>query len=148
MASPAAYEDFNFLVNWGGTNKNMMRVGPLMRSNDVLEYRDGGDGTNVRQKVPGITRYEPIVMERRIQPGDTQFAEWADQVKVVGGSYTDALRDIEIVLLDGAMNPVITILVKGCWPSGYEISGLDGEGSALVVERLTLEYTSWSRSDT
>jgi phage tail-like protein len=147
MSVPVAYEDFNFIVNWGGTNQRMMSVGPLMRSNDVLEFRDGGDRLNSGQKAPGITRYAPIVLERRIQPGDTEFSDWANQVKVVGGTYTDVLRDVTIALLDGNMNPVITISVTNCWPSAYEISGLDGDGSAFVVERLTLEYDSWSRKD-
>jgi phage tail-like protein len=68
----------------------------------------------------------------------------AQQVTVVGGDYTAALRDITIELLDGQMNPVITFRVTGCWPSSYEISGLNADGSAFVVERLTLEYASWN----
>lgn len=144
MAGPSAYEDFNFLVNWGGTNSKMMSVSPLIRSNDVLEYRDGGDRLNSAQKVPGLTRYEPIVLERRLAPTDSEFYQWAQQVTVVGGDYTAALRDITIELLDGQMTPVITFKVTGCWPSSYEISGLNADGSAFVVERLTLEYASWS----
>ena len=88
MAVPAAYEDFNFIVNWGGTNQRMMSVGPLMRSNDVLEFRDGGDRLNSGQKAPGITRYAPIVLERRIQPGDIELdidalkVQWRDREEV------------------------------------------------------------------
>jgi len=138
------YEDFNFLVNWGGSNPRVMSVSPLVRSNDVLEYRDGGDRLNSAQKVPGLTRYEPIVLERRLQPADSEFYQWAQQVTVVGGDYTQALRDITIELLDGQLHPLVTFSVTGCWPSSYEISGLNGDGSAFVVERLTLEYESWS----
>lgn len=143
MPATAVYEDFNFVVNWGGASQPMMSVSPLVRSNDVLEYRDGSDRLNSPHKAPGITRYEPIVLERRLQPGNTDFYDWAQLVTVVGGNYTDALRDLTIQLLDGQMNPVVTFRVTSCWPSSYEISGLNGDGSAFVVERLTLEYDTW-----
>jgi phage tail-like protein len=146
MPTNPVYGDFNFLVNWGGNNPRMSRISPLIWSTDILEYRDGGDKLTAPQKAPGITRYEPIVLERRIHPGDMDFSLWADQIKT--GSYTNALRDITISLLDAQMNPVIVIKVTNCWPSAYEISGLDGDISALVVERLTLEYQSWERQDT
>jgi phage tail-like protein len=144
MAAPAVYEDFNFVVQWGGTNIYMMSVSPLVRSNDVLEYRDGGDKLNSPKKAPGITRYEPIVLERRLVPADTEFYQWAQQVTVVDGNYTDALRDVRVEMLDGQRNPVATFIFTGCWPSSYEISGLNGDGSAFVVERLTLEYDYWT----
>ena len=146
MPTNSVYGDFNFLVNWGGANQRMSRISPLIWSTEMMEYRDGGDKLNIHQKAPGIMRYEPIVLERRIQPGDLDFSLWADQVKT--GSYTSALRDLAISLLDAQMNPVIAFKVTNCWPSAYEISGLDGDASALVVERLTLEYQSWERQDT
>ena len=52
MAGTAVYEDFNFIVNWGGASQPMMSVSPLVRSNDVLEYRDGNEKLNSPHKAP------------------------------------------------------------------------------------------------
>jgi len=139
-------EDFSFVVNWGGTRTGMMRVSPLRWSTAVVSHRDGSNVLNAPQKSPGLTTYEPITLEREIVRGDLDFQSWASEVVNGGGS--SSKRDIAILLLDGQRNVVIVFKATNCWPSAYEaVSELNADTSHIAIERLTLEYDSFSRSN-
>jgi phage tail-like protein len=123
----------------------MMRVGPLRWSTGVVLHRDSSNPTNSAPKAPGLTAYEPITLEREIVQGDLDFQSWASEVMSGGGGYR---RDITIRLLDGQRNPAVIFKVRNCWPSAYEaISELNADTSHVAIERLTLEYDSFQRSD-
>jgi phage tail-like protein len=137
-------EDFSFVVNWGGTRIGMMRVSPLKRSTTVVSHRDGSNPTSTPLKSPGLTAYDPITLEREIVRGDLDFQTWA--MEVVNG--TVARRDITITLLDGQRNVAVTFRLRNCWPSAYEaVTELNADTSHVAIERLTLEYDSFSRVD-
>jgi|SRR5271170_2682268 len=141
-------EDFSFQVNWGGSRSGMMRVSPLRWSTAVVSHRDGSNLTNSPQKAPGLTTYEPITLEREIVHGDLDFQLWASEVVSMAGGGSGYRRDITITLLDGQRNPVVVFKLRNCWPSAYEaISELNADTSHVAIERLTLEYDSFSRSD-
>jgi phage tail-like protein len=138
-------EDFSFVVNWGGTRTGMMRVSPLRWSTSVVSHRDGSNPTSSPQKSPGLTAYEPITLEREIVRGDLDFQSWASEVVSAGSGYR---RDITITLLDGQRNVAVAFRLRNCWPSAYEaVSELNADTSHIAIERLTLEYESFSRSD-
>lgn len=138
-------EDFSFVVNWGGTRTGMTRVSPLRLSTSVVSYRDGSNPTHSTQKAPGLTAYDPITLEREIVQGDLDFQSWVSDTGGGGASYR---RDVTITLLDGQRNVVIAFRLRNCWPSVYEaISELNADTSHVAIERLTLEYDSFQRSD-
>ena len=66
MAAPATYEDFNFIVNWGGTNQRMMSVSPLMET--TVEYRDGDTAELTKGGPRDYTLQNKYVLERRLPP--------------------------------------------------------------------------------
>jgi phage tail-like protein len=137
-------EDFSFVVNWGGTRIGMMRVSPLKWSTTVVSHRDGSNPTSTPLKSPGLTAYDPITLEREIVRGDLDFQTWA--MEVVNG--TAAGRDITITLLDGQRNVAVAFRLRNCWPSAYEaVTELNADTSHVAIERLTLEYDSFSRVD-
>jgi phage tail-like protein len=137
-------EDFSFVVNWGGTRIGMMRVSPLKWSTTVVSHRDGSNPTSTPLKSPGLTAYDPITLEREIVRGDLDFQTWA--MEVVNG--TAARRDITITLLDGQRNVAVAFRLRNCWPSAYEaVTELNADTSHVAIERLTLEYDSFSRVD-
>ena len=147
-ASIDPLEDFSFVVNWGGTRIGMMRVSPLRWSTAVVSHRDGSNLTNAPQKSPGLTAYAPITLEREIVRGDLDFQTWAAEVVEAAGGGGVARRDISIQLLDGQRNVVVVFKVRNCWPSAYEaVSELNADTSHVAIERLTLEYDSFSRED-
>jgi phage tail-like protein len=144
-ASMDPLEDFSFVVNFGGIRTGMMRVSPLKWSTTVVSHRDGSDPVNSPQKSPGLTSYEPVVLEREIVRSDLDFQTWATEV-IQGLS--GARRDITITLLDGQRNVAVVFRMKNCWPSTYEaVSELNADTSHIAIERLTLEYDSFLRVD-
>jgi phage tail-like protein len=137
-------EDFSFVVNFGGTRIGMSRVSPLKWSTSVVSHRDGANPVSSPQKSPGLTAYDPIVLEREIVRGDLDFQSWA--MEVTNG--TAAKRDITITLLDGQRNVAVVFRLKNCWPSTYEaVTELNADTSHVAIERLTLEYDSFLRVD-
>jgi phage tail-like protein len=141
-------EDFSFVVNWGGARTGMTRVSPLRWSTTVVSHRDGSNLSSSPLKTPGLTAYDPITLEREIVQGDLDFQSWAGEVVAASGGGSSYRRDITVTLLDGQHNPVITFRVKNCWPSAYEaISELNADTSHVAIERLTLEYDWFLRSD-
>src|SRR5215471_7283508 len=147
-ATKDSLEEFSFVVNWGGTRTGMMRVSPLRLSTSVVSHRDGSNPTNSPVKAPGLTAYEPIVLEREIVQGDLDFQLWANAVVGAGGGGGGYRRDVTISLLDAQHNPVIVFRLRNCWPSAYEaITELNADTSHIAIERLTVEYDSFQRVD-
>jgi phage tail-like protein len=148
MTNRDPLEDFSFVVNWGGARTGMVRVSPLRWSTSIMSHRDGTTLTNSLIKGPGLTAYDRLTLEREIVQGDLDFQSWAGEVVAASGGGSGYRRDITIVLLDGHHNPVVTFRVKNCWPSAYEaISELNADTSHVAIERLTLEYDWFFRSD-
>lgn len=142
-------EDFSFVVEWGGTRTGMVRVSPLRWSTSVVNHRDGANPTHSPQKAPGLTAYDPVVLEREIVQGDLEFQLWAgDVVAAGGGGGSGYRRDVTIKLLDGQRNVAVAFRLRNCWPSAYEaMTELNADTSHVAIERLTLEYDSFLRSD-
>lgn len=139
-------EGSSFLVNWGGTRQEMLRVSPLRWSTSVTNQRSGSNFLNVAQKGPGPSVYWPITIEREIMPGDTEFQTWAGEVaNTVGSPFR---RDVIITVLDSQRQPAVVFQLRNCWPSSYEaISELNAKGIGVATEKLTLEYDWFIRTD-
>ena len=139
-------EDFSFLVNWGGARTGMLRVSPLKWSVSVVDHRAGSSALHSTQKSPGLTAYAPITLEREIVSGDAEFQTWAGEV--ANASAVAFRRDVIITVLDAQRNPAVIFQLRNCWPSGYEaLSELNANATGMAVERLTLEYEWFVRSD-
>ncbi len=148
MATLDPLEEFSFQVAWGGTRTGMLRVSPVKLAIGVAIHRDGNNPSLASQKVPGLTTYEPITLEREIMQGDADFWSWANEVVNEGGGGSGYKRDVTISLLDAQHNPVVVVNLRNCWPSAYEaIAGLNAEATGVAIERLTLEYESFSYSN-
>lgn len=103
------------------------------------------------QKSPGLTNYEPIILERG-RTHDTSFEQWANKVWNLGAetgseaSLKDYKKDIIIELLNEAGQKVMAFIVLQCWPSEYSaLKGLDGQSADVAVESITLENEGWQR---
>jgi phage tail-like protein len=148
MASLDPLEDFSFQVDWGGSRIGMLRVSPVKLVTSVVVHRDGSNPEFSSQKMPGLTTYEPVTLEREIVPGDADFWLWTNQVLSEGGGGSGYKRDVIISLLDGQHNPVVVARLRNCWPSSYEaLPTLNAEGTGVAIERLTLEYESFIYSN-
>jgi phage tail-like protein len=148
MANVDPLVEFSFQVDWGGPRTGMLRVSPVKLTTSVVIHRDGNNPEFSSQKMPGLTTYEPVTLEREIVPDDADFWMWTNQVLSEGGGGRGYKRDINIRLLDGQHNPVVVVSLRNCWPSAYEaLPTLNAEGSGVAIERLTLEYDSFVYSN-
>jgi len=145
------YKNFKFRVKWDGRYvAGVNRISGLRRTTDVVEQRDGSDPNHARLS-PGVTRYEPLVLERGVTH-DTEFEEWARKVLTVGAglggevSLKDFRKDVIVELLNEAGQLVLAYQVYRCWVSEYQaLSNLDANGSRLAIELIKLENEGWER---
>lgn len=148
---PDPYKNFNFRVKWDGKYiAGITRVSALKRTTEVIEYREGAD-RSTSHKLPGITKYEPITLERGVTH-DTEFEEWANSVwnlrAELGSevSFKDFRKDIIIQFYNEAGQLVIAYKVYRCWVSEFQaLPELDADAGTVAFQRITLENEGWER---
>jgi phage tail-like protein len=143
------YKNYGFLVFFGSATAPVAavsKIGGLKRTSDVIDYREGGNG--IIRKGLGRTKYDPILLERGLTH-DRDFAEWANAAQVLERgsprSSPKALRrDIRILLLNEAGQPVFQYNVYRAWVSEYQaLPDLDAGGNAIALEHIKLEHEGW-----
>jgi len=144
------YKGTNFEVYFGPSATpvpGIRYVSGLRWDTQVVSYREGGFN-NQYVLAPGSTTFEPLVLTRgRTQ--DSSFEEWAALVwnRQAGNVALDEMRkDLRIVLLNEAHQPVMAFLVYRCWPSRYQpLGSLDAMDTAIALESITLHYEGFQR---
>lgn len=145
------YKAFKFRVKWDGRYvAGVSRVSGLRRATEVVEHREGGDPSTPRRS-PGITRFEPIVIERGLTH-DLAFNDWAAKAWSYGAglgkevSLADFRKDIVIELLNEAGQLAIAFRVFRCWVSEYQaLPDLDADTAEVAIEWIRLENEGWER---
>lgn len=143
------YKNFKFRVKWDGRYvAGVDRVSALKRTTEVVAHREGGS-SNSQRFSPGLTRYEPIILERG-RTHDAEFEKWVNKVWNLGAgtevSLKDFRKDIIIELCNEAGQIVMAFKVFRCWPSEYVALGdLDAAGNDIAIETLKLEHEGWER---
>jgi phage tail-like protein len=145
------YKNYRFRVYLGLSTEavaGVSKVSGLKRTSDVIEYKEGGSAITVK----GIarTKYEPITLERGVTQ-NREFEEWANAAQMQDtGSPKVSLgalrRDVRIVLLNEAGDPVQEYKIWRCWVSEYQaLPDLDAGGNAVALEHVKLENEGWER---
>ena len=145
------YKDFKFRVIWDGRPvAGVSKVSALKRTTEVIEHREGGDPSTAR-KSPGVTRFEPITLERGVTH-DPAFEDWANKVWQLGAgagresSLKDFRKDIRIELFNEAGQLVIAYQVFRCWVSEFQaLPDLDANANAVAIESITIQNEGWER---
>ena len=133
------YSSFNFLVEIEGVASAGFAEADLPAGRiETLEYREGGDKTSAARKLPGRVNYENVVLRRGVA-GRTDLYDWWRAVRDGGLDR----RNVAIVLLDEARNPVQRWLLRDAWPTRLAYSRLDGLGNEIAIETLELTYESF-----
>ena len=151
--------NFKFLVSWGPSEggdltlvAGVSKIGPLSRSTEQVEYREGGAPTGTR-KIPGQTKYDEISLERGIIL-DTAFEQWANKLwyyqntDKLGNevSLKDFRKDIIIEVYNEAGQLAIAYKVYRCWVSEFQaLPELDASANAVAIQTLKLENEGWER---
>ena len=148
------YKAYRFLVYFGTSTTPVAavsKVGALKRSSDVIEYKEGGNAIILKEL--GRMKYEAITAERGITQ-DTDFAAWANYAQVLdqgaaSTSLANLRREVSIVLLNEAAQPVLRYLVHRCWVSEFQaLPDLDAGGNAIAIEHIKMENEGWERDMT
>ncbi len=143
------YKNFKFRVYWDGQAiPGIINVSPLVRKTEGMTYRSGDDPSKYMIS-PGLTTFEPIVLERGLTH-DKAFEDWANLVFNIQGDSSMSLANyrkdirIDILNLQGAV--VMTYSVFRCWVSEYQaLPALDANKSCTAIERLVLQHEGWER---
>jgi phage tail-like protein len=139
------YHGYTFRVRWDGrVVAGITSVSALKRSTQVVEYREGGN-TGATRKLPGVTGFEPITLERGISH-DADFEAWA---RLVAGSTEQQVafrKEVRIEIYDAGGRLALAYDVHRCWPSDYvAIHGLEAGSECTLIQSLTLQNEGWDR---
>ena len=145
------YKNFKFRVKWDGRHvAGVSKVSPLRRTTEVVVHREGGDRSSSR-KSPGRTEFEAITLERGLTHDD-EFERWANKVwNAAAGlgaesSLRDFRKDLVLEVYNEAGQLVLAYKIYRDWVSQYEaLPNLDANGTAVAIERITLENEGWER---
>jgi len=145
------YKNYRFLVYFGTSTSPVAavsKVSALKRSSDAIDYMEGGNG--IILKGLGRTKYEPITMERGIT-FDMDFEDWANAAQVLDSgapstSLANLRKEIRIVLLNEAAQPVHQYKVHRCWVSEFQaLPDLDASQNGVAIETIKIENEGWER---
>jgi len=145
------YKGFKFRVRWDGQYvPGICSVSGLVWNAQVVSYREGG-ATNTFVEGPGGISFEPLVLTRG-RTHDPAFEDWAALVwsaTAAGGAevkLNEMRKDISIVLLNEAGQPVMSFIVRRAWPSRYQpLGALDANLATVALESLTLQHEGFER---
>jgi phage tail-like protein len=137
------YKNFKFRVTLDGkVVPNVVKVGPLKRRTATILVRDGNFG-NHTIAAPGLTEFEPLVIERGITH-DKTFEDWA--ALAYGGanaqmSLKNFRKSFRIDLLNEQGNPVRGYMIYRAWVSEYTaLPVMDAMGNDIAIETIVLTY--------
>jgi phage tail-like protein len=129
------YRNFNFVVEIDGiVAAGFTEVSMPAASADVIEYREGGE-SNVVRKLPGRIHFGNLMLRRGITASDELYNWW----KTVLDGQTSR-RNMAVILMDEARNPVKRWIFRNAWPARYQASGLDARGREVVIETLEIVH--------
>jgi phage tail-like protein len=122
------------------------RVSGLREETEQVEYREGNEISTVR-KIPGLTSYDNITLERGQISGELavdNLLAWRKMIKsaLSDGDPDDALRvDFRILVFGKHKDPANDspdgyYEVREAWPATYEHADLDASSSDVWFERV------------
>ncbi len=133
------YSNFNFLVEIEGVaSAGFAEAARPAGRLETIEYREGGDKTSGARKLPGRVSYENVVLRRGLS-GRTDLYDWWRAVR----DGAPDRRNVAIVLLDEARDPVQRWVLRDAWPARLAYGRLDGLGNEIAIETLELTYESF-----
>jgi phage tail-like protein len=104
---------------------------------DIIEYRNGNDKESGTHKLPGLARYDNVILRRGII-GSLNLYDWINQVRNGGAN---ARRAVTITLLSEDLTTVVlTWRLLRAWPVKYSFGDLNAKGTDVAIEELVLAY--------
>lgn len=139
MAFDYPVHNFHFQLEWGGTNIGFTEISNLGMTTEVIEYRHGASPEYSVTKMPGMQKYDNIILKRGVFVGDNEFFEWWKQTKILGG-FDGLRRDLTIKLLNANHEPTIVWKVRNAFPVQLKFSDLKANDNDFVIESLEIAH--------
>jgi phage tail-like protein len=147
------YRKFKFLVKWDDKYvAGVSKISALTKQVDPVDWRTGGDPNNTA-KVPGLTKYEPITLERGLS-ADKAFMEWMNLVsryQAAGGATDENAhkfrKNLSIEVYNLPNDKVMSVTVYNAWPSKLTVADFDAKANELAIEVLELQHEGWNITD-
>jgi phage tail-like protein len=134
------YGQFNFIIEIDGVVKGgFSEASGLTTDSNIIEYREGNEQHGTTRKLPGLIKYNNIVLKRGWTK-DRSLWEWRKTV-IDGKTLTsNARKSGAIVLLDEARNEALRWNFREGWPSKWEGPALNGKTSEVAIETLEIAH--------
>ena len=128
------YRSFNFIIEIDGIPLGAFsEVSGLTSEGDAVDYREGTDRINHVRKLTGLRKSANISLKR----GYTQDKSlWQWYANIVNG--TPDRRNVTIVLLNEAREPVLRWHAENAWPNKIEGPSFKASGSEVAMESVEL----------
>lgn len=144
---------FRFIVRLTTPTGDLVRLGARMVSGlrsetEIVEYREGNEISTVR-KLPGLTTYDNITIERGQVEGIDHLLDWRKLIVTAEG---DGAPDSEIrgygiiqvfpkgTVPSDSADPVAEYVIREAWPAVFEHADLDATASDVWFERVELAH--------
>ena len=145
------YQNFKFRLKWDGKYvAGISKCPALKRSTKVTSFREGGN-QNTSYKLPGLTDYDAITLERGVTH-DLDFEAWAAKVWQIGAalgsevSLADFRKDLILDFYNEAGQLAISYNIYRAWVSEYQaLPDLDANANAVAIQHIKLENEGWER---
>jgi phage tail-like protein len=130
------YGQFNFVIEIAGkTVGGFSEASGLTTDTNIIEYREGNEKYGTARKLPGLMKYNNIVLKRGWTQ-DKVLWEWRKQV--IEGR-TDRTHGT-ITLQNEAREAVLRWNFREGWPSKWEGPALNGKTSEVAIETLEIAH--------
>jgi len=128
------YGQFNFQVKIDGiVVAGFSEVSGLTTDTNIIEYREGSENVGTVRKLPGLMKYNNIVLKRG-WTADTKLWTW--RKSVIDGK--TQRKTGSIVLLDESRSPALSWEFREGWPSKWEGPALNAKTSEVAIETLEI----------
>jgi phage tail-like protein len=128
------YRSFNFQLEIDGVPLGAFsEVSGLTAEGDAVDYREGTDVQQNVRKLPGLRKYTNITLKR----GYTQDKSlWRWYGNIVNGQ--PDRRDVTIVLLNEARQPVLRWHAESAWINKIEGPSFKASANEIAMESVEL----------
>ena len=136
------YGQFNFLVDLGdgvteGPQAGFQECSPITTSVTVVQYRNGNERENSPRKLTGLEKVDDVTLRRGVI-GSLNLYHWLNDIR---NGAVNALRTVTISLQnEDHTGIVMTWKLLRARPAKYSSGPLNGKGTDVAMEELTLAY--------
>ncbi len=130
------YRSYNFQLQIDGVPLGAFsEVSGLTAEGDAVDYREGTDRQSNVRKLVGLRKYANITLKR----GYTQDKSlWQWYANIVNG--TPDRRDVTIVLMNEAHQPVLRWHAENAWVNKIEAPSFKAAGNEVAMESVELVH--------